>query len=153
MGTRRLQRGALSRSWSEKITIYWACSRLYSTGSHLQVKCKSHLFFLTHQISLIIYLPFMRELMLEGLRKLLKMTARGSGRTGLEIQVHPTPEPTVFPPGGSEAEAEGMNKLSWEQNKSALRHTPGPSPPPPSWALCSSWPALPRLLQYSNCTH
>ena len=50
--------------------------------------------------------------MLEGLRKLLKMTARGSGRTGLEIQVHPTPEPIVFPPGGSEAEAEGMNKLS-----------------------------------------
>lgn len=40
------------------------------------------------------------------------MTPLESGRTGLELQVHPTPEPIVFPPGGSEREAGRMNKLS-----------------------------------------
>lgn len=28
-----------------------------------------------------------------------------SGRTGFEIQVHPTPEPIVFPQGGTDREA------------------------------------------------
>lgn len=92
------------------------------------VKWKSHLFFQrANKISLIISLPFMRELMLEGLIKLPKMASLESGRTGLEMQVHPTLEPIVLPPGGSGRAGGRMNKLSREQDTPELQRTPGPS--------------------------